>query len=455
MSEPDEEDLKGDRRQRQMDGSHVSRLLSQGIAAARAKQRGRAREYLLKVIELDEGNEQAWLWLSGVMDALEDQKICLENVLTINPQNAHARAGLQWLEKLIAASAGPSPGSSAPCPFCGGQNSGTTATCRHCGQSLLVACPGCEEYVDVEERECPHCETVLGDVHDEINYRAGLATAYLSEGKPRLALEAWQQVFDLDPSYPNIQARLADAHRATGALSEAIKAYGQAIEADPKDGQLHLKLARLYHSSGSLSKAAEEYDQALSLSSPRSATLHYELGTLYHEANDYRRAFRAYKRAIEWDSSHAEAHFQLGQLYEIVGREDLAVKAYTRALALSPAQAEKVRKRLHKLRPPIPVELANGWLETLREMARMMVAYILIALLQAGLKPSQIPALSWFALLVAALGSHFLVCALFTPRNPLLQFLLGERGIDGLGLRWAVGLLSSLMLLVSLAAIYL
>jgi hypothetical protein len=138
-----------------------------------------------------------------------------------------------------------------------------------------------------------------------------------------------------------------------------------------------------------------------------------------------------------------------------VGREDRAVKAYARALALSPPQAERVRKRLHKLRPPIPSEMANGWLETFRQMARIMVACILIALLQAGLKPSQIPALSWFALLVAALGSYSLVCALSTPRNPLLQFLLGERGIDGLGLRWVVGLLSSLILLVSLAAIYL
>ena len=113
-----------------MDESHVSRLLSQGIAAARAKQRRRAREYLMKVVELDEGNEQAWLWLSGVVDALEDQKICLENVLAINPQNAHARAGLQWLEKLMAASAEPTPSSSTSCPFCGGQNSGTAATCR-------------------------------------------------------------------------------------------------------------------------------------------------------------------------------------------------------------------------------------------------------------------------------------------------------------------------------------
>jgi len=436
-----------------MDGSHVSRLLSQGIAAVRAKQRRRAREYLMKVIELDKGNEQAWLWLSGVVDALEDQKTCLENVLAINPQNAHARAGLQWLEKLMAASSEPSPGSSALCPFCGEQNSSITPTCRYCGQSLLVDCPGCEEYVDVEEKECPHCGSALGDVYDEVNYRAGLATAYLSGGKPRLALEAWQRVFDLDPSYPNIQAHLADAYRATGAIPEAIEAYGRAIEADPKNGQLHLKLARLYRSSGSLAKSAEEYNLALSLSQ-RSAALHYELGTLYHGGKDYKQAFRAYKKAIECDSSHAQAYFQLGQLYEIVGREDRAVKAYTRALALSPPQAEKVRKRLHKLRPPISVELVNSWLETFRQMARIMVACILIALLQAGLKPLQISALSRFALLMAAFGSYFLVCALSTPRNPLLQSLLGERGIDGLGLRWTVGLLSSLILLVSLVAIY-
>jgi tetratricopeptide (TPR) repeat protein len=437
-----------------MDRSHVSRLLNQGIAAAKAKQRRRAKEYLLKVIELDEGNEQAWLWLSGVMDALEDQKICLENVLSINPQNAHARAGLQWLEKLMAASAEPSPGSSTPCPFCGGQNSGTTATCRHCGQSLLVDCPGCDEYVDVEERECPHCGTVLGDAHDEISYWARLATAYLSKGKPRSALEAWQRVFDLDSSYPNIQVHLADAYRAVGDISEAIEAYGRAIEASPENDQPRLKLARLYREIGSLAKATVEYNVVLSLS-PHSAALHYELGTLYHEGKDYKRAFQAYKRAIECDSAHAKAHFQLGRLYEIVGREGQAVKAYTRALALSPPQAEKIHKRLHKLRPPIPVELANGWPETFRQMARIVVAYILIALLQAGLKPLQIPAPSWFALLMAVLGSYLLVCALSTPRNPTLQSLLGEKGIDSLGLRWAVGLSSSLVLLVCLATIYL
>jgi hypothetical protein len=77
----------------------VNELLRRGIAAAKAGHREQAREILLSVIELDERVELAWLWLSGVVDSLEDRRICLENVLTINPDNANAQAGLRWLER--------------------------------------------------------------------------------------------------------------------------------------------------------------------------------------------------------------------------------------------------------------------------------------------------------------------------------------------------------------------
>lgn len=53
----------------------------------------------MRVIEVDERNEQAWLWLSGVVDTDEDRLICLENVLTLNPDNVRARAGLKWLQQ--------------------------------------------------------------------------------------------------------------------------------------------------------------------------------------------------------------------------------------------------------------------------------------------------------------------------------------------------------------------
>jgi tetratricopeptide (TPR) repeat protein len=74
-------------------------LLREGIAAARAGQKDRARELLLQVIALDEELEAAWLWLSGVVDDPEERQICLENVLTLNPDHVAAQRGLRWLRE--------------------------------------------------------------------------------------------------------------------------------------------------------------------------------------------------------------------------------------------------------------------------------------------------------------------------------------------------------------------
>lgn len=80
-----------------MNQEHIDRLLVDGITAAKKGENDRAHELLLAVIEVDEENEQAWLWLSGVVDSDKDRQICLENVLLINPDNAAAKRGLERL----------------------------------------------------------------------------------------------------------------------------------------------------------------------------------------------------------------------------------------------------------------------------------------------------------------------------------------------------------------------
>lgn len=75
----------------------VDQLLAEGIGAAKAREVDRARELLLQVVEIDEENESAWLWLSGLMPSKQDRRVCLENVLTINPDNEMARKGLERL----------------------------------------------------------------------------------------------------------------------------------------------------------------------------------------------------------------------------------------------------------------------------------------------------------------------------------------------------------------------
>jgi hypothetical protein len=75
----------------------VSRLLSAGVDAVKERRLEEARELLYQVIDLDDRNEKAWLWLSGVVEGIDERIICLENVVAINPHHELASEGLRLL----------------------------------------------------------------------------------------------------------------------------------------------------------------------------------------------------------------------------------------------------------------------------------------------------------------------------------------------------------------------
>jgi hypothetical protein len=77
--------------------ANVDAMVREGIRAYRAGNKTEARTLLMKATELDEYNEQAWLWLSAVVETPEEQRTCLENVLIINPSNERAKNGIQML----------------------------------------------------------------------------------------------------------------------------------------------------------------------------------------------------------------------------------------------------------------------------------------------------------------------------------------------------------------------
>jgi tetratricopeptide (TPR) repeat protein len=68
--------------------------LRRGITAAQAGHKTEARALLTTVVEADESQVEAWRWLSRVVDSLEDKIICLENLLTLEPENQAARRHL-------------------------------------------------------------------------------------------------------------------------------------------------------------------------------------------------------------------------------------------------------------------------------------------------------------------------------------------------------------------------
>jgi hypothetical protein len=140
--------------------AEVYRLLAQGVALAQAGQRAQAYHLLLDVVELDQRNEQAWLWLSTVTDDLNDRRICLENVLTINPNHMLAR------ERLAALAANGTQGGSAPstsviCPQCGTSNYDFVRQCKACGYAFFRRCPACGEFNPTDGHTCDQCGAQL------------------------------------------------------------------------------------------------------------------------------------------------------------------------------------------------------------------------------------------------------------------------------------------------------
>jgi hypothetical protein len=82
-----------------MDNEQIAEWLYDGVMALIRGDKDTARDLLLQVVEADEQNEEAWLWLSGAVDDPEDQQVALENVIDINPHNQAARQGLAWLQQ--------------------------------------------------------------------------------------------------------------------------------------------------------------------------------------------------------------------------------------------------------------------------------------------------------------------------------------------------------------------
>jgi hypothetical protein len=143
--------------------------------------RAEGRELLLRVIEQDEQNEQAWLWLSGAVDDPEDQTVALENVLALNPANRAAQEGLEYLRR--AAQVPPAvttvPGGPWVEPPPWDDNEVMDLSCWQCGAAIYSVAPFCWQ-CNAPVRACNNCAFRLDQRCKPLQ---GLANAVLQAAK--------------------------------------------------------------------------------------------------------------------------------------------------------------------------------------------------------------------------------------------------------------------------------
>jgi Flp pilus assembly protein TadD len=327
------------------DENHIAELLREGVAAAKAGHKEEARQALMQLVELDEHNEQGWLWLSGVVESVEEQRICLENVVAINPENAHALSGLRWLEQQELDDA-PEP---EKCPRCEGPIPSSGRACPHCGLPLIVPCPACGQYVEVEETACHSCGETLGDFHQGAHYHLTMAEAYLSQRRSEWAEEAIGRAEAEAADEWQVLERAAALHERLGLRNRAIAALEQAISLAPDNAALYARLGSLYRNNSMSAEARVQYEKARELAGADPDILR-GLAEVYLDDESMKSEGTALlRKVLQKRPKDAQAHLLMADALMKEMHVDQALNHYSQAYQLASPESEVGREAHSRL----------------------------------------------------------------------------------------------------------
>ena len=156
------------------------------------------------------------------------------------------------------------------------------------------------------------------------------------------AINAFQQVLQLNPQNPEAYCELGAAYRLKENTDDALQAYLYALELPaslPTHGVAHLCLARIYHSQGRFADAENHGQHATNLL-PKNAEPFFRLADIYVQRGKLAAAERAYRQALALDANLAPVYQGLGKIAFLQDRLEGAGQYYQKALTLAPYHAE-------------------------------------------------------------------------------------------------------------------
>lgn len=412
-----------------MESSRVQTLMREAIAAAKSGNKQWARECLSRILRVDPRNEEAWLWMSAILETPAEKKYCLEKVLAVNPNNVQAQAGLRYLQQQAQSTAKVTPIRRTICPMCGEPNDPKAFQCANCGQDLFVLCPSCGERVDIDRPACGACGQEIGNSRDGAGYFFHLGELYLQHGQPKRALEAWDKTLLLNPDYPRVAEVAAEAFMASGQRDLALQSLQRAIEEAKEDEHrraLRLRLANFHRDVGHFEEAGKIYQEILREDRERReprADIYVELGRYTQQRGDREMARSSYEMALALDESLHEVRYSLAELLLQDGYEVRALGELYFLREVGGDVAARAAARIAEVRPPVSEEFRNRRQETVRGMFRYFVAGLVVLLLfksaalAAGPDLNTINLANIFGLLTLLVGGYLVTAATATPRN--------------------------------------
>lgn len=173
---------------------------------------------------------------------------------------------------------------------------------------------------------------------------------YLAEENYAKAREAWEQVTDIAPNYPelNHQLGLLIADHFPEDAFDAATYLRKATKENSDDAELYFRYALLMASELERpEKAIKLLNKAISLA-PRYAEAHYELALLHHQQGEYLDARTAYQRAVQLDASFATPENEQAFILPIRKQPSLMTELESGALSALKENIAQLEKLIHE-----------------------------------------------------------------------------------------------------------
>jgi Flp pilus assembly protein TadD len=148
------------------------------------------------------------------------------------------------------------------------------------------------------------------------------------------AIQAYQKVIELDPTYIEAYNNLGIIYQEMGDMDKAFEAYQKSIEINPQYEKGYNNLGILYYLRGRNEEAMEAFQKALAINS-NNIVSHLNLGVLHKKQGQLNKAIESYQKALDINPLLREVHYNIALLYEQSDHIEWAIVHYQQFIKLS------------------------------------------------------------------------------------------------------------------------
>jgi Tfp pilus assembly protein PilF len=168
----------------------------------------------------------------------------------------------------------------------------------------------------------------------EILTHFNLGVQFYNQREFSKAIQAYQKVIELNPTYIEAYNNLGIIYQEIGNLDRAFGAYQKSIKINPRYEKGHNNLGILLYLKGRNEEALEAFQKALAINS-NNIESHINLGVLFKKQGQLNKAIESYQKALDINPLYREIHYNIALLYEQLENVELAIGHYQQFIQLA------------------------------------------------------------------------------------------------------------------------